>query len=140
MDKKQISPFLIRGSRTGKLATVRADGRPHVTPVWFVLDGDDVVFATHGTSMKARAIQRDPRVCMCVDDEVPPYSYVMVEGTAALSDDPAELLAVATEIARRYMGEHRAAQYGKRNSVPGELLVRVRPTKLIGYDGVSNFE
>jgi hypothetical protein len=33
--------FLSEGNRTGKLATVQAEGRPHVTPIWFVLDGDD---------------------------------------------------------------------------------------------------
>lgn len=64
----------------------------------------------------------------------------MIEGEAEMTDDPEPLLERATKIGCRYMGEHRAAQYGRRNSVPGELLVRVRPTNIVSYDGVSNFE
>jgi PPOX class probable F420-dependent enzyme len=140
MDEGQMRRFLSEGTRTGSVAIVRADGRPHVTPVWFVLDGDDLLFTTHGTSLKAKAIRRDARVCLCVDDQAPPYSYVMVEGDAALGDEPGELRRWATAIAARYMGDDEAERYGRRNSVEGELLVRVTPRKVVGYDGVSSFE
>src|ERR687886_2106332 len=85
--------FLLDRPRTAKLATVRADGRPHVAPVWFDLDGDTIVFTTWHTTVKAANIRRDPRVCLCVDDQAPPFAFVTVEGTATLSDDPAELRA-----------------------------------------------
>jgi PPOX class probable F420-dependent enzyme len=116
---------------TAKVATVRADGRPHVTPVWIALDGDDIVFTTHETSLKGTAVARDPRICLCVDDERPPFSYVIVEGTATVSTDLGELLRWATIIGGRYMGAERADQYGRRNGVPGEVLVRVTPTHVI---------
>ncbi len=74
--------FLLPGTRTGKLATVRKDGRPHVVPVWFTLDGDTIVFTTGEHTVKAANIQRDARVCLCVDDETPPYAYIMIEGIA----------------------------------------------------------
>lgn len=64
--------FLLEGTRTGELATVRKDGRPHVVPVWFVLDGDTLVFTTGEASVKATNMRRDPRVAFCVDDETPP--------------------------------------------------------------------
>jgi PPOX class probable F420-dependent enzyme len=64
--------FLLEGTRTGKLATVRKDGRPHVVPIWFVLDGDTLVFTTGEASVKAANMRRDPRVAFCVDDETPP--------------------------------------------------------------------
>jgi len=64
--------FLTEQVRTAKLATVRKDGRPHVVPIWFDLDGDTLVFTTGQTSVKAANIRRDPRVCLCVDDEMPP--------------------------------------------------------------------
>jgi PPOX class probable F420-dependent enzyme len=98
---------------TAKVATVRADGRPHVTPVWIALHGDDILFTTDETSLKAKAISRDPRICLCVDDEHPPFSYVIVEGTAALSTDLDDLLRWATIIGGRYMGAERADQYGR---------------------------
>ena len=80
--------FVTAGTRTGKLAVTRRDGRAHVTPVWFLLDGDDVVLTTHGSSVKARALRRDPRAALCVDDQQPPYSFVTIEGAVTLSEDP----------------------------------------------------
>ena len=123
--------FLLHGTRTGKLATVRKDGRPHVVPIWFTLDGVTIVFTTGEHAVKAANIGRDPRVCLCVDDETAPYAYIMVEGTATLSTDLDALLHWATRIGGRYMGEALAESYGKRNGVPGELLVRVTPTKVV---------
>jgi PPOX class probable F420-dependent enzyme len=123
--------FLLYGTRTGKLGTVRKDGRPHVVPIWFTLDGDTIVLTTGEHSAKAANIRRDPRVCLCVDDETPPYAYIMVEGTASLSDDLDALLEWATYIGARYMGQDQAEAFGKRNGVPGELLVRITPTRVI---------
>jgi PPOX class probable F420-dependent enzyme len=129
--------FLLDRPRTAKLATVRADGRPHVAPVWFDLDGDDLVFTTWHTSVKATNLRRDPRVSLCVDDETPPFAFVIIEGTAALSDDAGQLVYWATRIAGRYMGAALAEAYGKRNGVPGELLVRVTPIKVVAQANVS---
>ena len=130
--------FLMEQVRTAKLATVREDRRPHVTPVWFVLDGDTLVFTTWHTSIKAINIRRDGRVCLCVDDEKPPFSYIQIEGIAVMSADSEELNYWSTRIAGRYMGEDLAEAYGKRNSVEGELLVRVTPTKIVFMKDVAN--
>ena len=127
----EIRAFLLEATRTGKLATVRADGRPHIVPIWFLLDGDTIVFATGEGSVKARNMRRDPRVCLCVDDEQPPFAFATVEGTATFSDNMQDLTIWATRIAGRYMGQQLAEQYGRRNAVPGELLVRITPTKVI---------
>jgi PPOX class probable F420-dependent enzyme len=140
---RQLTPtealaFLLERPRTAKLASVRADGRPHVAPVWFDLDDDALVFTTWHTTVKAANIRRDPRVSLCVDDETPPYAFVLVEGVATLYDDLEELRRWATRIARRYMGADLAESYGKRNGVPGELLVRVTPTKITGQSGIAD--
>jgi PPOX class probable F420-dependent enzyme len=123
---------------TAKVATVRADGRPHVTPVWIALDGDDIIFTTHETSLKGKALRRDPRVCLCVDDERPPFSNVIVDGTATLSSELDDLLRWATVIGGRYMGADRAQEYGRRNGVPGERLVRVTPTHVIAARDIAD--
>ncbi len=130
--------FLEEGTRTAKLATTRRDGRPHVVPVWFVLDGDDVLFTTDTASVKARNLRRDPGVCLCVDDERPPYAFVTVEGEATLSEDLEAMLPVATAIGARYMGAGRAEEFGRRNAVPGELLVRVGPARVLAMAGVAD--
>ncbi len=129
--------FLLQGTRTGKLATVRADGSPHVAPIWFLLDGDDLVLTTGADTAKGRNLRRDPRVAISVDDERPPFAFCVVFGTAALSEDPDELLRWATAIGGRYMGAERAEELGRRNGVPGELLVRVTPTRVAASFDVS---
>jgi PPOX class probable F420-dependent enzyme len=126
-----VRAFLTHGTRTGKLGYVAADGRPLVAPVWFVLDGDDLLFNTGRNTAKGRAIARDPRLVVCVDSEVPPFGFVQVQGEAAVSEDLGELVSSATEIGRRYMGDERAEEFGKRNGVPGELVVRLRATKVL---------
>jgi PPOX class probable F420-dependent enzyme len=126
MTETEWRAFISEGTRTGKLATVRADGRPHVAPIWFLLDGDDLVFNTGKETVKGRNLARADRASLCVDDERPPYSFAAIEGRARLSEDLAQLRTWATRIAARYMGEERAEEYGARNGVPGELLVRLR--------------
>ena len=127
----EVRDFLTRGTRTGKLGYLAASGRPLVTPVWFVVDGDSLVFNTGKETAKGRALARDPRTSMCVDLEEPPFAFVQVQGDAELSEDPAELLRTATAIAARYMGAERAEEFGRRNAVPGELVVRLRPVKVV---------
>jgi PPOX class probable F420-dependent enzyme len=100
----EVRDFLLARTRTGKLATVRADARPHVVPIWFELDGDTVVFTTWHATVKATNMRRDPHVSMCVDQEVPPFAFVLIEGTAELIDDAGALRHWATRIAARYMG------------------------------------
>jgi PPOX class probable F420-dependent enzyme len=130
--------FVSEGTRTAKLATVRADGSPHVVPVWIVLDGDDIVFNAGETTAKVQAMRRDPRIAMLFDDERPPFSYVLIHGTATLSADLGEVRRWATRIGARYMGEERAEEFGARNGVPGELVVRVTPSKVIAHAAIAD--
>ncbi|MQY19179.1 PPOX class F420-dependent oxidoreductase [Nocardia macrotermitis] len=127
-----VREFLSHGTRTGKLAFTATDGRPVINPVWFILEGDDLIFNTGRNTAKGRAILRDPRLALCVDLEEPPFGYLQVQGAASISEDPEDLLRTATAIAARYMGPARAEEFGTRNAVPGELVVRLRPTKLLG--------
>lgn len=74
MTSDERRAFLLAGTRTAKLATTRRDGAPHVVPIWFVLDADDVVFTTGADTVKGLALRRDGRVSLCVDDERPPFA------------------------------------------------------------------
>lgn len=136
MTPAECRDFLLGQVHTAKLATVRPDGRPHVVPVWFDLDEDTLVFTMWHQTVKAANIRRDPRVCLCVDDERAPFGYVQIEGTAAILDDMDRLRYWTSRIAGRYMGAESAAEYGARYGVEGELLVRVTPTKMIGQKNV----
>ena len=137
MTREEIRAFLSHGTRTAKVATSGPSGQPHVMPVWFALDGEDVLFTTWGDSVKGRNLRRDPRAAVVVDDEVAPFAFVHICGPVTLSEDVGELLRFATAIARRYMGPHRAEEFGRRNAVPGELLVRLRPERVIATADVA---
>jgi PPOX class probable F420-dependent enzyme len=123
--------FLLSGTRTGKLATVRADGRPHIVPVAFDLDGDTIIILVMHTSVKARNMQRDPRVCLCVDVETPPYAYIQIEGIVEMSADLSALAYWGKRIVSRYDGIERAEAYIKREGLMQERVVRLTPTKIL---------
>jgi PPOX class probable F420-dependent enzyme len=139
MTSEEVRAFVARGTRTAKVATTMKDGHPHVTPVWFVLDGDAIVFTTFGTSVKGRALRRDPRIALVIDEEVPPYAFVHIRGHAEISEDPEQLRRFATEIGARYMGIDRAEEFGARNAVPGELLIRVTPERVVSNAEVAGY-
>jgi PPOX class probable F420-dependent enzyme len=139
MDEAEYHRFLTEGTRTGKLATTRSDGRPHVAPVGFDLDDDGTVVLTTGAnSVKGKNLQRDPRVCLCVDDQTPPYSYVLITAEARFVDDRDELRKWTTEVGGRYMGADRAEEFGERNAVPEERLVRARITKVLAARDIAD--
>ena len=130
--------FLTVGTRTGKLGTLMPSGWPHVIPIWFVLDGDEIVFSTGRDTVKGRYLRRDDRVSMCVDDERPPYAYVHIRGRATI-DEQSDLLEWTTRIAERYVGAEQAGDFGRRNAVPTEMLVRVRPERVIAEFDVAGW-
>lgn len=125
-------------ARTAKLAVVRRDGSPHIAPVWAVRDGEDIVFMTSADTIKGKAILRDGRVSLCWDNETPPFDFVTMSGTTTTSADPGELLKWATRIGGRFMGAERAEEYGRRNAVPPELLVRVTPVHIVAQQAIAD--
>lgn len=139
MTRDQWLSFLRSPIRPALLATTRVDGRPHAVPVWYDLEDDDtIVFTTSATTVKGRNIARDGRVTLCVQNDQPPFDFVMVEGTATMSDDPGDLLAWSTRLGGRYMGEERAEAFGKRNAVPPEQVVRVAIGHVVSSANVAD--
>jgi PPOX class probable F420-dependent enzyme len=151
MSKAEIGRFLMQGTFTGKLATVKKDGSSHVVPIWFVLDnrnssrgakiGRDILLTTGDTSVKAQNIQRDNRVSICIDDQIPPFSFVTIFGTAKIQPyKQKEVLRWATKIAQRYMGKDNAEEYGKRNSEEGLVLVRIKPRRILAEKDIASWD
>ncbi|MHA1991644.1 MAG: PPOX class F420-dependent oxidoreductase [Candidatus Hodarchaeales archaeon] len=139
MTKEEALNFLADGTKTGKLATIKKNGKPHTTPIWFVVDGNSLLFTTMNSSMKGRNLKNNPNYALTVDDQVAPYSFVIVEGKAEiLNPTDEEKLKWATKIGGRYMGEKLAQQYGKRNAVPEEYLIRLHIDKTIALWNVSD--
>ena len=141
MTKDEIRDFLLQGTLTGKLGTINKDGAPHVVPIWYTVDEEDnIVFNTGGESVKAKNIRRDNRVRLCVDDQTPLFSFVLVDGIAQIeSAQTSEIYKWAKIIAARYMGDDKSEAYGKRNSGEGEILVRIRPVRIVGQKDTAGW-
>ncbi len=139
MSEAEWTAFLREGTRTGKLSVNLPSGRPTVTPVWFVYEDDGVLrINTGASSAKAKAIAADPRACLIVDLEEPPYAYVRIDATATVIDDPELTRRVATEVGRRYMGEDLAEAFGERNSSEGQVTVEFTPTRVTAIHDISD--
>ena len=135
MSKAEYLAFLSAPARCAKLATIRADGSPHVVPVWFILDGEDLILTAGPTSVKVKNILRDGRVAICVDEDTPPFHYVLLEGRAEVLDSSIDAAHHwGAIIGGRYMGRERAEEFGKR--AEGEWVLRMIPEKVIAYKNV----
>jgi PPOX class probable F420-dependent enzyme len=137
MTREECLRFIMDTPRPAVSAIVRADGRPNATPVWIHMDGDQIVFTTWHDTLKAKSLRRDPHISLCVDDDHPPFSFVIIQGTATISDDITVVKEWAGRIAGRYMGEAQGAAYAERNGVPGELLVRVTVQSITGQKDLA---
>jgi PPOX class probable F420-dependent enzyme len=145
MSKAEVARFLMQGTFTGKLATVKKDGSPHVVPIWFVVENGkgrgkvgNIILTTGDMSVKANNIQHDDRVSICIDDQKPPFSFVTIHGTAKIYPyKQKEVLEWATKIAERYVGKKNAKTYGEVNGSEGAVLVRIKTTKVIAEKDIS---
>ena len=127
MSHAEAFAFLAQDGRTAKLATVRPDGSPDVVPVWFALDGGEVVFTCQSTSVKARNLARDPRAALSVDDEAFPHAFVTVRGTVELATRPPGFAEWTARIAGRYTDPSAGARIAEID----DLLARLTPRSIL---------
>lgn len=139
MTNEEYLNFISEGTRTGKLATVNKDGSPHVVPIWFLVEGENIVFSTGLGSVKYKNMGKDPRVCLSVDEEKGLYSFVKIDGTVSFSNKEEDRVNWAKKIAARYMGKENAEAYGKRNSGPDEVVVTIKPYRVLALADVAGW-
>ena len=139
MDEVGWRAFLLSPVRPAILATTRRDGRPHAAPIWYDLDDDGtIVFTTGADTVKGHGVRRTGKVALCVQDDQPPFSFVIIDGDATWSADLDQLRYWAARLGGRYMGADRADEYGARNGVPGELLIRVMPNHVVAERDIAD--
>jgi PPOX class probable F420-dependent enzyme len=137
MTEDEVLAFLAEGSRTGKLATASPTGAPHAAPVWFLVDGKDLVFTTFRDTVKGRNLRANPRAALTADLEAYPHTFVTVRGPVTLDEHPADLVDWATRLAARYVPAGQAESYGTRNAVDGEMLCRLRVEHATGVRDIA---
>ena len=138
MSEEEWTAFLREGTRTAKLSVNLPSGRPTVTPVWFLYEDGVIRMETGADSPKTRALAADPRACLIIDLEEPPYAFVKIDATAVIIDDPDLTLRVATDIGGRYMGPDRAEEFGARNGGPGQITIEFTPTRVTAIHNISD--
>lgn len=135
-DPADLEPF-VDARRIAVLAYVRGDGRPNQTPIWYTYREGVFHLTTTSGSAKHRALSREPRVTLTIQDEAPPYRAVIVDGTATVrpldpDTDPTRGMAV------RYFGKLAAASYDRMTreiyEEKGLTLISVTPTEVKGFD------
>ena len=129
MSPDEITAFLDQENPAlvGVAGTTRADGSPHVVPVWYRWDGSDVRVWTHEERLWVRNLRRDPRIAFSVQETSPPYGAVTMRGQAELTTGGADAEAEIRRIARRYLAagelDGYVAEWSHLRSI-----VRIRPT------------
>ena len=138
MSTDEAKAFLAEGSRTGKLATASTRGAVSVSPIWFLVDGDDLVFTTWHESLKARHLTGNPRAALTVDDSAFPFDFVVVRGPVTVDRSAPDLAHWSARLAARYVPAERAKEFGTRNAVDGEWLCRLHLARVIGQRAIAD--
>ena len=118
---------LLRGPNFAHVATIAADGTPHVSPVWVDVEDGRPVLNTALGRLKERHLRRDPRITIAVQDSADPYVYVEIRGTAELSVVGAEEHIDA--LAKKYLG---LDEYPDKSPDETRVKVYVTPRKVTG--------
>src|SRR5580704_535339 len=130
MDADKRRQF-VRDHRTCIFGYARREHGPAMTVVYYVMDGDDILVSTMEARSKAKAVDRDPHVSLCVLDEQWPPTYLQVYGTAVVERDreqSADLLRRVIELmAGEPVPDERRVQIAEMAKVEQRVVIRVRP-------------
>lgn len=107
------------------IATINESGMPHLTAIWYALQGEEVLMNTAAGRLKHLNLQRDPRLSICV---VEGERYVTLYGRATLVDDRTQAQADDMELARRYEGPEKAQERGPSIAAQHRITIRMAIT------------
>lgn len=137
MTPEEIAAFLDE-VRTLQVASINADGTPHLVAMWFARHGDDLAFWTYGKSQKVVNLRRDPRLTVMAErgEKYEELQGVSITGTARLIDDLDEVLRFGEAVYERYWGPitDDAVREGVRMMGAKRVLVVVQPEKVVSWD------
>ena len=131
MTEQELASFW-REPNLAKIATINPDGTPHLVPIWYLHDGQDLVIVTRPTSRKVRNLRRDPRVTVCIDRPTPPYAGVVVQGVARLEEVAHQDLAIPMSV--RYLGLDAGTLVGAQYAEFDLMTIRVRIDHVFSWD------
>jgi PPOX class probable F420-dependent enzyme len=116
------------GADVAVLATIGADGRPQLSAVWFLIDGDQLRVSLNTSRQKVKNLRANPAVNLFILDRARPTRYLEIRGDAEVTDDPD--YAFATRVGAKYGADLRAYD----GSNPQRVVVTVRPSRINAVD------
>jgi PPOX class probable F420-dependent enzyme len=123
---KPLAQFLAE-RRNATMATVRANGTPHLSPMWFYWDGERFYISTTRDRVKYKNLERNPVVSLCIDD-VTGLTYVVAEGKAEIRTE--NIWDDTKKIVVKYRGEEGGDAYLERLKKEPRVLVVLKPTRI----------
>jgi PPOX class probable F420-dependent enzyme len=127
----ELKSYLDDSKPFATVATVSADGRPHLTVVWVKRDGEDLLYSTTDERLQGRNIARDPRVTVMINPAENPYTYAEIRGTATITPDPEGSL--LDELSLKYTGKgYREFNPNGGDDLAHRVIVRITPDKVAG--------
>lgn len=111
MTQSEIETYLGE-PHIGHLVTVRRDGRPNISPLWFLPEGDRVWIMTRLDTQKVRNVLENPAVAISIATEDRPYKYIVLEGYAEMASDNVD--GVIRRICEFYLGPDNGSVFAER--------------------------
>jgi PPOX class probable F420-dependent enzyme len=124
----------LKASRLVIVGLNRKAGPPHLTPVYYVLDGDDLLMSTTASRLKAKAVRRNPDVSLCVIGEQPPFPYLLIYGKGTIDEEGAvdTMQQVGARMTGNPIPESARPALEERARNEGRVVLRVRPESIRG--------
>ena len=123
----------VRSQRWAVVTSLRRDGSPTNSVVFYALEGDDLIFSTTSDRLKAKTLRSDPRCAVTVLDEGSPFRFVTVEGSASIVDEDIVPGHIAVNRAMRAQPDWAPPEgYEAGLESQKRVLVRVRPERVSG--------
>ncbi len=127
---------LLGRMRNAILATTGPHGSPHLAPVWYLWDGEAVRISTLRTTQKVADILRDPRVALCVDDQVA-GEYLTIYGVATVVDNPEVAELTWPLLSRYHHPDEASARWSRIDAQRSRVLIFITPVSITGRAGVK---
>ena len=128
MTPEEQSDFL-RNNRLVIVGIPRKNRAPHMSPVYYVMDGDDIIISTTASRWKAKAIRRNPAVSLCIIGEQQPFPYLTIDGRGVIEEQGAveTMMKVGARMTGNPIPEAARPAIEQRAKDEGRVVLRVTP-------------
>ena len=131
MSNQEIVDFLSENN-VARIATIKPDKTPHVTPIWYLWKNNQLLVPTGKNTVKVRNIQKNNNVAVIIDTSTAPEKGVIIEGKAEIDELNKE---IRRRICERYVSPEDLDKYlNYAQTHHSSVLLKIHPKKMITWD------